>query len=167
MTEWRIKKKPLGLFHFWSRLECEELHWKTELIDIDETSMTGRKLLELVNAVLDDFQRGRTGTEHINMTYWISVVFIILLGDYLELLAVIPSKKYIALENGNVDHIPVNPLDGPPSASSLWREVNIRTLSQQVCQSNDLQYLRLVSSVASGRLIVYTLYWFHEQQDYI
>lgn len=118
------------------------------MLIIEELSMIERTLLELVNAILEDFRCGRSETDQVDERPRFGGASIVLCDDYLQLLPVIPRRKYTEGEDGNVHYIPVNLVDELPLVSSLWQHVKMRRLNQQIRQSEDPQFRELLSFVA-------------------
>ncbi|KAI0559821.1 helicase [Gracilaria domingensis] len=126
------------------RTQRAELLRKIVLLVIDEASVCPKLLLEVVDAILKDLRRPRKDSGGLIM---------VLAGDYMQLLPVIPRTRTITDENENARRIPVNILrELPWYDSELWdRNTEVLRLTEQVRQQNDLRFARLLLDIRKGR----------------
>ncbi|KAI0560144.1 ATP-dependent DNA helicase RRM3 [Gracilaria domingensis] len=102
--------------------------------------MCPKLLLEVVDAILKDLRRSRKDFGGLIM---------VLAGDYMQLLPVIPRTRKITDEDGNARRIPVNILrELQWYDCELWdRNTEVLRLTEQVRQQDDRRFARLLLDI--------------------
>ena len=120
-----------------------EILRKTVLLIIDEASMCAKKLFEIVHFILQDL-RGST-------TYFGGMI-VVLAGDYLQLLPVVPFFRKEISRNGQESIVRVSLLkERPWYDSDLWKDkFMVQRLTRQMKQADDSALASMVLKVGKG-----------------
>lgn len=134
------------------RSERAKLLRRAALIIIDEASIIERRFFELINVVLQDLRCGRLDENQEDTRPRFGGINIVFAGDYMQLLPVVPSRRWKNDdEDVNGHYVNVSLLDELPWASSLWEHVKFVRFTRQVRQAEDDEFKQLLSSICTGR----------------
>lgn len=120
----------------------------TALIIVDEDSMINRKLLDLEDVILKDQNRNCSRVEDNKPRY--GGVSIALHRDYLQMLLVLQSKKWVKNCDCEGWYVLLCSWDELPCASLFWEHVELPKVSKQVRQSKNRRIPELIHSVFTG-----------------
>ena len=120
------------------------------LLIIDVASMMQRVLFEHVQTILKDLRCTGQSSSTRSKPYFGGLT-VVLAGDYMQLLPVVPSLKLDVDSSGEARHIPVNLLDEIPWRSTLWEKVKTLRISHPIRQADDRQFSDLLKRIGKGR----------------
>ena len=120
------------------------------LLIIDEASMMQRILFEHVDTILKDLRCTGQSSSTRSKPYFGGLT-VVLAGDYIQPLPVVPCLKLDVDSSGEARHIPVNLLDEIPWRSTLWEKVKTLRISHPIRQADDRQLSDLLRRIGKGK----------------